>query len=442
MKEKPSDTMLLLYNLLLTGAALAGLPLLAALVLFSEKRRRTALQRLGVRPGPARLRRRIAAHHGGKPLWVHALSVGEVVSAIPLVAALKERFGNRSLVFSTSTQTGFEIASRKLAGTADLVFHFPYDLLFSVAATVRAVDPELVVLVESDIWPNFLSAMKKRGTPVALVNARLSDRSFAGYQRLRSFIRPLFLTFARICCQSRADAGRFAALGVPMDRIATTGSIKFDQPVRPMTLLERRQLRHAMKIPQQAPVVVAGSTHIGEEALLADAFCKLRRDFAGLVLIVAPRDPRRAAKVVQIFRAAGMTGATLSDAETAETAGSADVVVIDRIGILDRVYALADLAFVGGSLVERGGHNPLEPAAFGKPVLFGPDMRDFADIARHLLAAGGAVRVNGREDLQTAAATLLKNPPLARQTGAAALQVFNNHKGAVNRTVDILGDLI
>lgn len=422
----------LLYNVLLVAGAGLALPLMLPLVLLSRKRRKTVLRRLGLAtvwdvPAAGTL-------SAGGSLWIHALSVGEVLSALPLVTALSRVAGERRMVFSASTLTGFTIARQRLKGRLRHVCYYPYDFLFSVRRITRAVDPALVILVESDIWPNFLLEMKRRAVPVVLVNARLSDRSFRGYRRLGTVLAPMFHSLAGVCAQTAADARRFARLGIHPERITVTGNIKYDADSGHVPASAVPCVRALRSVIRDRPVLVAGSTHRGEEPLIGNALTRIRRTIPELFLVVAPRNPDRAGAVIRRFQSDGWTvaalGSLLPDGKPAP-----DVVVVDTMGVLKWIYELADVAFVGGSLVTEGGHNPLEPAQFARPVIFGPDMRDFADIARDLQAADGARRVNTAGDMADTVVTLMMDNRLRTQMGNRAAGVFRANSGAVQRTV-------
>jgi 3-deoxy-D-manno-octulosonic-acid transferase len=369
-------------------------------------------------------------------VWIHALSVGEVLSAEPLVKALAQKHGSRTLIFTASTQTGVETAIRLIAPHVAAIRHFPYDTPFSVNRALHVLNPRQVVIVETDIWPNFLNRLKKRRIPVYLVNARLSDRSFRGYQRVGWLMAPLLSVFGRICVQTEADRLRFKALGVADDKLMTVGNIKFDQAPARMSTAARRGYTQTFKLPAGAPVWVAGSTHEGEEDMLSIAYREVCAAGIHAVLIVAPRDPDRAAAVCQIFNHSGIDAVTLAQMERRPTPPR--VVVIDRIGMLRNLYGLADLAFVGGSLVKAGGHNPLEPAAVAKPILFGPHTDDFRWICQTLEKAGGAMRVHDADQLAERVVQLIGNPADGRRVGRRAYGVFASHKGAVARTLAVI----
>ena len=425
--------MITLYNIILTIGITVGIPLIIPIVLLSEKRRKTFLQRLGVKRLPENI-----LFKRDKPVWVHALSVGEVLSSVPLVTKLKERFKDKRIVFSASTKTGFEIANKLFKKNVDLIFFFPFDLLFSVKYIAGKIDPAIVIIVESDIWPNFLFEMKKRNVPVILINARLSNRSFKGYKRFSFISNKLFLSFAKICTQSIEDAKRFMLLGIPSNMISTTGNIKFDQPYDPVSEEEIEILKQSMNIQPFKKILIAGSTHEGEESILIDAFSRIRKDFADTVLIVVPRNPERAKSVLKLCKSAGFSSILMKDFENIDKDEKFDVIIVDVIGILKRLYAIADVAFVGGSLVNLSGHNPLEPAAFSKPVIFGQYMSDFAYISQMLLDSGGAAQVKNTNSLYETIAGILSDSGKARNMGEKAFKVFNANKGAVEKTLKVI----
>ncbi|QTA91016.1 3-deoxy-D-manno-octulosonic acid transferase [Desulfonema magnum] len=418
--------MIVLYNILFFIGMTLSFPLILLIVLLSDKRRKTVLQRLGLTRVP----------NFQFPIWIHALSVGEVLSVVPLVKALKKRFGN--IVFSASTKTGFDIANTLLKEHTDAVFFFPYDLIFSVKHLAKQISPALVIIVETDIWPNFLFEMKKRNIPVLLVNARLSKKSFLGYQRLSFFTKPLFLKFSEICAQSDEDTRRFGVIRGSSDHIRTTGNIKFDQANDSVTAEEAEQLRKSMKVEPSRKILLAGSTHKGEEEIILDVFSRVKKKYDDLLLIIVPRDPGRASAISRIFKSPGFSSVTMSELGKITPGEKTDVIIIDTIGLLRKLYAVADIAFVGGSLVCSGGHNPLEPAVFSKPIIFGHDMSDFAEIATLLLKSGGAVQVRDAESFYEAVIMFLSDPKKAQCAGYQAFKVFYANKGAVEKILQLI----
>jgi 3-deoxy-D-manno-octulosonic-acid transferase len=430
--------LIVIYNVLMLVGLCLLCPVWPVLLVHREKHRRLFFNRLFMHSIDVAA---IAAEPDDRSerIWVHALSVGEVLSAEPLVKALAQRYGSGNLVFTASTQTGFTLASRVISPYVSALRHFPYDTILSVKRSVGIIRPRKVVIVETDIWPNFLFHLHQRRIPVYLVNARLSDRSFRGYRRLGFLMMPLLSVFDAICVQSESDRLRFRQLGVADEKLAAVGNIKFDQAPVSVARSELDRLARRLNLASDAPIWVAGSTHDGEEEMVSAAFRRLQASGIDAAMIVAPRDPTRAKAVCTIFKRSGIDARTLSQIQRHPKAVQ-QVVVIDRIGVLRRLYALADVAFVGGSLVKAGGHNPLEPAAVGKPILFGPHTEDFRWICQTLEHAGGAIRVSDSDQLAEKVCGLLKNPRHRNQIGRRAFEVFGKHQGAVERTLTVLLD--
>ncbi len=430
--------MFFFYNTILLIAAILLGPLWIPLVCLRKKYRATLAGRLAMDALPAG-----GTGLGRAPeprrIWVHALSVGEVMSAEPLVVALAQKYGAENLVFTASTHTGFQTASGVMSAHVLAVRYFPYDLIFSVNRAIDVIRPRQVIIVETDIWPNVLMQLRRKQIPVVLVNARLSDRSWRGYMRLKALMARLLAVFSRICVQTDTDRGRFLAVGAPADRLTTVGNIKFDQPAVRLSADERSRLLVRLNLTPGAPIWVAGSTHQGEEEILAYAYGRLQASGMAPALVVAPRDPGRAADVCRRFRRSGID-AVLLDQAPGRCSGP-PVVIIDRIGMLRHLYAIADVTFVGGSLVDAGGHNPLEPASVAKPILAGPHTGDFRWVYRTLENTGGLLRVENADGLADSLIALLHDPDRRVHMGRCAHAVFCEHRGAVKRTLTAIGDL-
>lgn len=397
--------------------------------LLIPKRRKTILKRLGWQdyPQPAKLPRR--------PVWIHALSVGEVLSAGSLIENVRRAITDRPLYLSVSTFSGFAIATERFSRFCDGLFYFPYDVTFSVTRSLNQVKPALFVLVETDIWPGFLAELRRRQIPCLLVNGRLSRESFRAYRFLRVLFEPAFNTFRWVYPQSPGEAERFLALGLEPARLRSTGNLKFDVALSVPGEDALAALRRELNLTFDSRVVIAGSTHPGEEEMIRSVFIRLREEFPHLRLILVPRRPERGAEVLSLFQNDGVEGSLLSQPK-----GSTPmVVVVDRMGYLSRIYALADIAVVGGSFVPKGGQNPIEPAACGKPILFGPDMHDFPDVSQWLLAAGGAVQVRNEQELYAECRRLLADPSQARIMGDRARRVVTENQGT---TAKIVQDIV
>lgn len=426
--------MILLFNTLMLFVLLIAFPVILSLVLTSEKRRKTVLQRLGFGQFPKQKSKKRGSTETEQPVWVHALSVGETFSSIELVKTLRKKFNHRKIYFSVSTATGFDEARKRLAPETDHIFFYPYDLVFVVRKIIRRVSPSLFVLVESDLWPTFLLELKKMNVPSVLVNARLSSGSFVGYKRFSMIMLPVLNTFEKICVQSEEQGRRFMQIGVKPNKICVTGNLKFDQKPDTVSTTNRVSMKKALAISENSKVFLAGSTHPGEEKMLLESFKRLKSEFPELVMIIAPRNPERADEICGLAMGSGLTAAKMGQKET----NAPEVIVVDTMGILGRLYAIADIAFVGGSLVNFGGHNPLEPAIFAKPILFGIYMSDFPEISQMLLRAKGAVQVKNPKDLYHRVRDLLTDPAKGEIIGTHAFEVFQANQGAVEKTAAVI----
>jgi 3-deoxy-D-manno-octulosonic-acid transferase len=409
---------------------------LSPVLLLKRKRRATLLPRLGFQPFPRTAPLQAGRGPGRETvLWVHALSVGEVLSAVPLIREIYGRIRPAKLYVSVSTQSGCETARDRLEGSLDGLFYFPLDLLFAVRRCFARVEPSMVVLVETDIWPGFMAEVRRQGIPSFLINARLSPSSFKSYRQAKRLFVPALNSFSRIYPQSAADAESYRELGVNAEKLAEPGNLKFDAAKTTGAAAKAEQLRSKLAIREGERVLVAGSTHEGEETILRTAFLHLRRSMPGLKLVVAPRHPHRADEVRRVFLEDPLQVVLYSSLPGERF----DVVVVDEFGVLGALYELGDLAYVGGSLVPKGGQNPVEPAAAGKPVLFGPDMSDFPDIAGLMLREGGAIQVRTGEQLTAEANRLLSDHALSALLGAKNKALVERHSGVTSKiTIDIL----
>lgn len=370
-------------------------------------------------------------------LWVHAVSVGEVNAAEPLIKALREDYPNAPLVITTVTPTG---TARVHQLFGDSVFHvyLPYDLPFAVNRFLQRVRPQLALVVETEIWPNLYHACHKRGIPLMIVNARLSDRSLRGYRALRGTVRSALRCVQVIAAQSIGDAARYRWLGADPQQIVVSGNMKFDMPIPPDAVSIAAGMREHWGA--RRPVWMAASTHEGEELVVLEAHLQVLRQLPDALLLIAPRHPERFRIVESAARSLGFSVATYSADKVPML--SNQVFVIDAMGQLMPFYASADLAFVGGSLVPIGGHNALEPAALAKPVLVGPHTFNFAEITLALIQEGGAECVDGNEQLGPEVLRLLRDDGRLEQMGRAARKVFDRERGAVRRIMQMIDALL
>ncbi len=430
--------MIILYNILLFMVFFLVLPFVPLLMLISDKRRHTLPKRLFM------LNHNLcdaSFESSGKPIWVHALSVGETLSAKPLVQRLYSKFGKNRILFTASTKTGFEIAKREMKNQVCAVCYFPYDFLFSVKRALKIINPERVIIVETDLWPNFLFELQKRQIPAYLVNARLSRKSFDGYGRFKGFMGRVLNIFQKILAQTQDDATRFEKLGAAPAVVKPVGNFKFDQDTIAVSGNTAARLKSRLGIPPDRKIFIAGSTHTGEEKMLAGVLKEIRSDGLNPVVISVPRNPDRGDEVHRIFSTHDFSAIKMSQMDPLQDHKNAyDVLVVDAIGHLAALYTLADVAFVGGSLVRKGGHNPLEPAAMAKPVIFGRHMDDFKEIALLLVEKGGAQYVTDEKDMDIILNKLLSDEDFADLMGKNAESVFEENKGAVEKTITEIFD--
>lgn len=421
----------LAYNIaLVLGIALAA-PWLAARM-ARGRYRKIVKARLGL--GSSWLPPKEAS--GG--IWVHALSVGEVRSALPLLKSLQEAFPGLPVCLSAATAQGYEVAVRELEGSGVTVFVRPLDLPWAVRRLLDRLRPRLFCLVEGDIWPNWQWFMAKRGTPCMLVNNRVSPRTHRGYRRLGPLARELFMGFDRVLAQTRVDYERLLDIGVPRGRLLAGGNLKFDSAPPELSPDQRREFGRELGL-EGRKVLVAGSTHQGEDQPLLEAFVSLLPDYPDLALVLAPREVNQGPALARLAERQGLKAACLSQGTPSQ---GCQVVILDMLGKLANAYALAEAAFVGGSFVPVGGHNLLEPAAQGVPVLFGPITHNFKEMAEQLEAAGGGRRLADPSQLAGAFRELLDDPQKAAQMGDAARQFCLAHRGAVAKAVSQAHELL
>ena len=423
------------YNLALFAALVLSSPWWLWRMATTHKYR----EGLGERLGFARMAaNRLAQRRAGRPLiWVHAVSVGEVLAVTRLVKALDAALPDFIVAISTTTRTGQELARERFG--PERVFYCPLDLPWAVRAWLRSLQPRLVILAETEFWPNLLHRCFRCQIPVAVVNARISDRSWPRYQRLRWLWKPILERLSRVLAQSETDAARLRAMGCPPERVSVAGNLKFD--VRAAG--ESAATRLLKSLATGLRLVVAGSTLEGEEAALLEAWPLLLAAEPELAMVLAPRHPERFGAVAALLERSGVPWLRRSSwrEEPATVLRPGEIVLLDTIGELASVYSLAAVAFVGGSLVPAGGHNPLEPAQFGVPIVMGPHYANFRAITDDLLAHQ-ALRIAGREELSSALIELLRNPTEAAAMGERARQVFAQQAGATDRCVEALQALL
>lgn len=420
---------LFFYNLALLAALVVATPWWLFRMATTKKYREGLLQRLGWGKFPKGL--------ANRPLiWVHAVSVGEVLAVSRLVNALDAALPEFIVTISTTTRTGQALARERFG--SNRVFYCPLDLPWAVRSCLNALQPRLLILAETEFWPNLLSSCFRRGIPVAVVNARVSDRSWPRYMRLRWLWRPFLSRISSVLAQSQNDAARLIAIGCSPKRVEVAGNLKFDV----LTAAEADATRQLRDLAADLRIIVAGSTLEGEESSLIESWPRLLESDPRMVMVLAPRHPERFGAVESLLNTSGIAWVKRSD-WTLQPVGylnaprPSQIVLLDTIGELASVYSLASVAFIGGSLIPAGGHNPLEPAQFAVPIVIGPHYANFRTITEDLLAHH-AIRIATKEGLAATLIELLQDHNAAEAMGERARQVFNQQAGATGRSLDAL----
>jgi 3-deoxy-D-manno-octulosonic-acid transferase len=425
-----------LYSALVLVVAVAASPWFVYQALRYRKYVGSLGQRMGYLPVSFNI-------DADESIWIHAVSVGEVLTARPLISDLKRRYPNLRMFLSTTTMAGQQLARRSVPDV-DAVFYFPFDLGMFVRRTLDLVRPRLFIMMETEIWPNLLRECRARGIKTAVVNGRLSARSFPRYRLVRPMMTRVLDHVDRFLVQSEESARRFINLGADPARVVVTGSLKFDSLELSSTALQARardRVLRYFRVPASRPVIVAGSTMKGEESAVLRAFRRVRASAPATLLVLAPRHPERFGEVEQLVRAEGWKTARRSDLAV-DSEPRVDVVILDSIGELATVYQLGTVVFVGGSLVATGGHNILEPAVYGKPIVFGPYMDNFAEIADAVVSNGAGVQLAGESQLDEALLSLMGDPVRRARLGAAARALVEANRGAKEKSVTVLADLL
>lgn len=436
---------MLVYSALLLAVLVVGAPYWLVRMVTSGRYRAGLAGRLGF--VPAGLRKAVA---GKRVIWVHAVSVGEVMAASTLIRELRMALPEWVIAVSTTTATGQRLAQERIAGSP--VFYLPLDFKYAVRRYLVALRPEILILIESELWPRLIEQCAESGVPVVVVNARISDRSFPRYMRLRRLWRPLLAKVSMFLAQSEETAERLRRIGVPGERVRVTGNLKYDIRVPE----QNRVAGLIREVAAGRPIIVAGSTvanePLDEDMILIQAWeGTARRDIRAL-LVLAPRHPERFGEVHAVaiefptlLATEMLAGKQSKDAYSGFVQQSdpkeVDIVVLDTIGDLAAVYGIATVAFVGGSLVKRGGHNPLEPAQFAVPVVMGPSFENFREIVEKMLA-DDAIRIVSREMVSEILIAMLRDPESARAMGERGRAVFEAQTGATVRTVGALMELV
>ena len=422
-----------IYNLVFPIVLLVMLPGFLHRMLRRGKYRHKFWQRFGLYS--PRVRKRLG---NGRRIWIHAVSVGEILIAKKLIREMRRENPAASFVLSTTTSTGFKLAAREKSPWLEPIYN-PLDFYFTARRAVRTIRPRMLILVEAEVWPNIVCEARAVGAGIALVNARLSPRSERRFRAARWITAPVFNQLDLLCLQEPEDIERWAGLGVERKRLIVTGSIKFDDSGKASGI--RRDFTpvlSALGVEPGAPVLLAGSTFEGEEILVAEVYRALRQEFPNLFLIIVPRHFERAPAVASQLEKSGFQVALRT---RPPTSGKSDLLLVDTTGELRDWFACATVVFMGKSLCAKGGQNPAEPVAAGVPVVFGPHMQNFATLSRQFLRHGGAREVSDAQTLQEAVACLLASPLLRETMAANARGCLEVHQGATARTVAAIGKI-
>jgi len=373
----------------------------------------------------------------GRPvIWLHAVSVGEVIAARPLLKALRSRYPGHAIVVSNTTETGRSTAAAFIE--IDLCLYFPFDFLPSVWTMLRSVEPHIIIIMETEIWPNFCREAARRNIPLLLANGRISDRSFGRYQQFSWFFRPALRCFSGVCMQSEIGRLRIAAIGADPCTIKVTGNLKNDIPSHQVNREEQQRLRAQYSIPDNCCVLTAGSTRDGEEQYVISSYKELSAEFVNLFLVLVPRHPERTGEIAALLEDAGVRFRRRTALSDGFLLQSGEVLLVDTVGEMMNLYALADIAFVGGSLVPLGGHNLLEPASVGVPTVFGPHMANFREIEELVLRYGAGIQVHTPEELTVSCRALITSSELRNVLGQNGLKLMRDNGGATERHMEVI----
>lgn len=375
------------------------------------------------------------------PVWIHAVSVGEAVLAAKIASRIKTKIPRLGIVVSTTTRTGNEMIRSKGKGVVDAVFYFPFDLRAVVSRVAALISPALYIMMETELWPNLLGELHSRGVPVVLANGRISDASFRNYRRIGFIVRRILDNVDFFCMQSEKSAERIKTLGAPENRVHVTGNMKFDEVSRSPG--SRNYSKKDFGFNEDDKVIVAGSTHFFEEQDVIDVYKNLKEKYTDLKLILAPRHVERADAVEMYVVTSGMKYCRFSQLFAGGSLpASSDVVLVDTIGHLKDIYRLATVIFMGGSLVRKGGQNPIEGARLGKAVVFGPHMFNFREVAEIFVEGKAAIKVSGKSELGLVLDDLLENEDKRRRIASNAERIVKENSGAVDRTLEIIGTVV
>lgn len=420
--------MYLIYNLLLLILSLVSFPLVIIFFIMKPKLRAGFWQKIGC----------YKRLNSTKPtIWIHAVSVGEVNAVEQMIKRLYKEMNNYNLVLTTVTKTGQDMARKKLANYTYEIIYFPYEFLFSILIAISVIKPKLVVVAETEIWPNFSYMLNKKKIPLVMINGRISPNSYKGYKKIKYFIKTILNKYTLMLMQSKDDKTRIINLGATPSKVELMGNLKFDiEP--PLSDQEIIQLKENLNINNNTKVLIAGSTHKGEDEIILGVYKKLLEEITDLKLILAPRHPERLSNVESLITSFGFKYEKRSKERGFN---NNNVILVDTMGELGKLYSVSDIAFIGGSFSGTGGHNPLEPAIYNVPVITGNSIFNFKDIYKFMLENKSAILVNKENELYLTIKKLMSNDKIYSEISLNCQKVFKHNRGAIDYCIDKIKSL-
>ncbi|MBI3585182.1 MAG: 3-deoxy-D-manno-octulosonic acid transferase [Nitrospinae bacterium] len=381
------------------------------------------------------------------PIWIHAVSVGEVIASTSLIKSLRKEYPDIKIILSTVTDTGQQIAKERIK-EADYIIYFPFDFSWSVMRALNTINPIICIIMETELWPNFLKEANKKAIPVAVINGRISERSFKRYRMISLFMKSVLESVRLFSMQTEDDAKRIVALGADKRNVNVSGNIKYDNEFKDIEEEKGKEIKNTLEVNNSDRIFIAGSTHPGEEEMVVKLYSNILKNYPDFRLVIAPRHIDRVGEVEEIVKKMGLDtvrktellkGSRVKDQGSSNTK---PIIILDTIGELSFMYSIADIVFIGGSLIPHGGQNILEPAFYKKPVIFGKYMMNFQEIAKEMILSGGGIQVNNEEDLIREVGGLLNNKKKMIEIGEKGYQVIMKNRGALQKNLELIGGII
>lgn len=426
--------MTILYNFFFILFSLAYLPYL----IFTGRYHKDFWQRFGFYP-----KRIIELLDKKDVIWVHAVSVGEVMASCMLLRELFRKYPDKKLVISTVTKTGNMVAKKYFKDKAQIIY-LPVDISTIVKKTIDKIKPELFIIIETELWPNLITALEERKIPIIVINGRISPKSYKGYMRIRFLIKGILNKITLFSMQNDEYKNRIEAMGAPKEKVIVTGSMKFDAADRNLKrdMINRDAIRSDLNLDETSPLFIAGSTHRPEEKIILEVYKELLKDIPNLRLLIAPRHIERTGEITRLIRKFGFTPVSFSALKEQTVKNGSPVLLLDTMGRLNTLFSIATIVFMGGSLLRKGGQNILEAAQFEKPIIFGPHMFNFKDIAELFLKEDAACRVKNKFELLKTSRLLLNNSQRREKLGSRAKMLVDKNKGATRKNIEQISKIL